>query len=86
MGFLVGKVILENRFLLSSSFHLVNVMFQARRMQDYGSVELDDLARELNKQQYVPSWFSVDLKTGVSCALNHLNPFLFTISLLKLYL
>ena len=37
-------------------------------MKDLGKVDLEDEIKNHFKMVYVPNWFSVDLKTGVSVA------------------
>ena len=39
-------------------------------MEDLGAVDFDDEIKKRFKMVYVPNWFSVDLKTGVSCFYN----------------
>lgn len=34
-------------------------------MKDFGQVSMEQIAKERFKMLHVPSWFSVDLKTGV---------------------
>ena len=40
--------------------------FQARKVEDLGSVDFDEEIKKRFKQVYVPNWFTVDLKTGAS--------------------
>lgn len=40
--------------------------FQACKGEDLGKVEFDEEIKKRFKMVYVPNWFSVDLKTGVS--------------------
>ena len=40
--------------------------FQAVKVDDLGVVDFEREKEERNKAIYVPSWFTVDLKTGVS--------------------
>ena len=35
-------------------------------MEEYGKADFDDVVKKHFKMVYVPNWFSVDLKTGVS--------------------
>jgi len=35
-------------------------------VEDYGTVDFDELVKEKFKMMYIPTWFTVDLKTGVS--------------------
>ncbi|GFO12871.1 WD repeat-containing protein 48 [Plakobranchus ocellatus] len=37
----------------------------ARKVEDYGKVYFDDMVKRHFKMVFVPSWFSVDLKTGL---------------------
>lgn len=39
---------------------------QACKVEDLGKVEFDEEVKKRFKMVYVPNWFSVDLKTGVS--------------------
>lgn len=39
---------------------------QACKGEDLGKVEFDEEVKKRFKMVYVPNWFSVDLKTGVS--------------------
>lgn len=39
---------------------------QACKGEDLGKVEFDEEIKKRFKMVYVPNWFSVDLKTGVS--------------------
>lgn len=36
-------------------------------MKDLGKVNFEEEIHKMEKRVYVPNWFSVDLKTGVSC-------------------
>lgn len=42
------------------------ICFQACKGEDLGKVEFDEEIKKRFKMVYVPNWFSVDLKTGVS--------------------
>lgn len=39
---------------------------QACKVEDLGKIEFDEEIKKRFKMVYVPNWFSVDLKTGVS--------------------
>lgn len=39
---------------------------QACKVEDLGKMEFDEEIKKRFKMVYVPNWFSVDLKTGVS--------------------
>lgn len=39
---------------------------QACKVEDLGKMEFDEEIKKQFKMVYVPNWFSVDLKTGVS--------------------
>ncbi len=56
-----------NSFLMCLKFGDLNVhYFQARKVEDLGRVDFDEEVKKRFKQVYVPNWFTVDLKTGVS--------------------
>ena len=38
----------------------------AKKLEDLGGVDFDEEVKKRFKMVYVPNWFSVDLKTGVS--------------------
>jgi WD repeat-containing protein 48 len=40
------------------------------KSEDLGKVDFDETVKARNKSVYVPNWFTVDLKTGVSFCLN----------------
>lgn len=40
--------------------------FQAKKEQDLGMADIEEEVKKRFKMVYVPNWFSVDLKTGVS--------------------
>lgn len=42
-------------------------VLKACKVEDLGRVDIDQEAKKRNKVVYVPNWFNVDLKTGVSC-------------------
>ena len=46
---------------------------QARKVSSFGQVDLDQEVKRLSRMVYVPSWFTVDLKTGVSVVSDHLQ-------------
>lgn len=52
--------------------------FQACKGEDLGKVEFDEEIKKRFKMVYVPNWFSVDLKTGVSHVSDHQRAFLYT--------
>ena len=39
---------------------------QARKAEELGLVDYDEAIKKRNETVYVPNWFSVDIKTGVS--------------------
>jgi WD repeat-containing protein 48 len=41
-------------------------VLKAAKVNDLGQVDLDEEVKKRNKTVYVPNWFNVDLKTGVS--------------------
>lgn len=41
-------------------------VLKAVKAGDLGQVDLDEEVKRRNKMVYVPNWFNVDLKTGVS--------------------
>lgn len=41
-------------------------VLKATKVSDLGQVDLDEEVKKRNKTVYVPNWFNVDLKTGVS--------------------
>ena len=43
---------------------------QAKKVEDLGQVDLDAEAERRFSMVYVPNWFSIDLKTGVSSLLD----------------
>ncbi|KAK0418585.1 hypothetical protein QR680_013655 [Steinernema hermaphroditum] len=40
-------------------------VLQAKRVEDLGRTAMEDVIKEYNKKVFVPSWFSVDLKSGM---------------------
>ena len=42
------------------------ISFQARKVEDLGDVDFEVEIKNRFKMVYVPHWFSVDLKIGVS--------------------
>lgn len=40
--------------------------FQARQVENLGKVNFEEEIKKRFKMVYVPNWFTVDLKTGVS--------------------
>ena len=36
-------------------------------MEELGKVDYDEAIKKRSEMVYVPNWFSVDIKTGVSC-------------------
>lgn len=46
---------------------------QASKVEDLGKVDFESEKEKRNKPIYVPSWFTVDLKTGVSIPCSHRN-------------
>lgn len=53
-------------FILHYLFFFLFFTFQACKGEDLGKVEFDEEIKKRFKMVYVPNWFSVDLKTGVS--------------------
>ena len=47
-------------------FFILCFCFQANKVEDLGCVDYDEEIKKRFKTVYVPNWFSVDLKTGVS--------------------
>lgn len=47
---------------------LFSDVLQACKVEDLGKMEFDEEIKKRFKMVYVPNWFSVDLKTGVSHA------------------
>jgi len=41
-------------------------VLKATKVSDLGPIDLDEEVKRRNKTVYVPNWFNVDLKTGVS--------------------
>lgn len=41
-------------------------VLKASKVSDLGQIDLDEEVKRRNKTVYVPNWFNVDLKTGVS--------------------
>lgn len=54
----------------------LTAIFQAKKVEDLGQVNFQDELKKRFKMVYVPNWFNVDLKTGVS---EFLQIFLFSI-------
>lgn len=42
-------------------------VLKACKVEEIGQVDFDLEVKKRNKTVYVPNWFNVDLKTGVSC-------------------
>lgn len=40
--------------------------FQAKKVEDIGQVNFQEEIKNRFKMSYIPNWFNVDLKTGVS--------------------
>uniref|UniRef100_A0A914W6J7 WD repeat-containing protein 48 homolog n=1 Tax=Plectus sambesii TaxID=2011161 RepID=A0A914W6J7_9BILA len=61
-------VLNDKRFILTvdtaENVALYDVL-QARKVKDYGQVSMEQIAKERFKMLHVPSWFTVDLKTGM---------------------
>lgn len=56
----------SKQLLLVSLTGLACVMsFQARKVEDYGQVSFEQKLKDQFKMLFVPSWFTVDLKTGM---------------------
>lgn len=53
---------------------------QACKGEDLGKVEFDEEIKKRFKMVYVPNWFSVDLKTGVSHKPDHTRAFHLSVS------
>jgi len=47
--------------------------FKACKGEDLGKVDFDEEIKKRFKMVYVPNWFSVDLKTGVSKRANAIS-------------
>lgn len=45
-------------------------VLKAAKVSDLGQIDLDEEVRRRNKTVYVPNWFNVDLKTGVSTSIH----------------
>lgn len=45
---------------------VLSFLMQACKVEDLGKVDFEDEIKKRFKMVYVPNWFSVDLKTGVS--------------------
>lgn len=41
-------------------------VLRVMKKEDLGKVDFDEELKKRNKQVYIPNWFTVDLKTGVS--------------------
>jgi WD repeat-containing protein 48 len=41
-------------------------VLKAQRVENLGKIDFDEVVKTRNKMVYVPTWFTVDLKTGVS--------------------
>ena len=63
MGYILGKVAVYPHY---SVYMCMTFFYQARKLEDLGSVNLDDEASHRQERYYVPNWFSVEVKTGVS--------------------
>lgn len=48
------------------NYHTFFFAVQACKVEDLGKVDFEDEIKKRFKMVYVPNWFSVDLKTGVS--------------------
>ncbi len=46
--------------------HVHACVVQARKIADLGRVNMEDVATNRQERYYVPNWFSVEIKTGVS--------------------
>ena len=45
---------------------LYNVL-KGRLVKELGKVELKEEVEVRNRQEYIPNWFTADVRTGVSC-------------------
>ncbi|CAG2063968.1 unnamed protein product, partial [Timema podura] len=50
----------------SESNVMVYDVLKACKIEDLGAVDFDEEVKKRFKMVYVPNWFNVDLKTGVS--------------------
>lgn len=41
-------------------------VLKVTKVKDLGSVDFDNELKQRNQKVYIPNWFTVDLKTGVS--------------------
>ena len=73
---------------LPSPLALLSLSLQACKEREVGVVDIDTEAEERREELYVPSWFSCDIKTGVSCKILSLYSSLFflPLSLCRCYL
>ena len=55
---------LHERF--TKLFLTIHYNFQATKEADLGQIDLDDEVEKRKEKLYVPNWFSVEVKTGVS--------------------
>lgn len=64
-------VLNDKRHILTKDTHenvaLYDVL-KAKKIEDLGPVNFQEEIKKRFKMIYVPNWFNVDLKTGVSCS------------------
>lgn len=48
------------------NLYFLHFLSQIKKVEDFGQVDFEELVKEKFKMMYIPNWFSVDLKTGVS--------------------
>jgi len=48
---------------------MVNVIFQATKVEDLQKSDYEEEIKRRSKRIFIPNWFTVDLKTGVTYSL-----------------
>lgn len=56
---------------LYNIIQLFYFLFQASKVEELGQTNFDEEVKDRFKMVYVPNWFNVDLKTGVSMNLRY---------------
>lgn len=76
VGMSVGGAAIKRCMVLNDKRHILtrdtdnNVaiydVLKVQKVQDLGTVDFDAELKQQNQKVYIPNWFLVDLKTGVS--------------------
>ena len=52
-----------------NTYHVKLYLFQACKVEELGVVDYEEEIKKRTQMVFVPNWFSVDIKTGVSMIL-----------------